>query len=224
MPGPLPAVPKGVRCDFHFSQAADPNMQIREFFQYTGTLNTTDAQTWLGNMVTALATFVNLQLVTDISLVLSELTDLTSNTAAQVQDNTVHAGSGPGQVQSAGVSFVIRKHILRRYRGGHPRVYIPGIAATRLATPTQWNAADVSAITSAYTTFIGACTANTNPAAIGTITHVNISYFQGFTNHTFPSGRVKAIPTPRVTPLVDLVVGLGGNAVPGSQRRRNEQP
>lgn len=220
----LPAVPKVVRCDFHFSEGADPNMQFREFFQYTGTLSVTDAGTWLGNMVAALGTFMAADFANNSNLVLSELTDLTSASSAQVQNSTGHTGGSTHQASPAGLALVIKKAIVRRYRGGHPRVYLPGIPNANLANANAWDPTALGNIVAGYQTFIAACVANTNPAAIGTITHVNVSYFSGFTNHTYPSGRVKPIPTPRLTPLIDTIVNTIGNPIPASQRRRNEQP
>lgn len=220
----LAPVAKVVRVDHHWSAAADPNMQIRNFFQYSGTLSTTDATTWLSNITTAMGVFTVNRLGNPYNLVLSVLTDLTSTSAPQVSNSTGATGTAGANTLPAGSAFVIRHHIVRRTRGGHSRVYIPGQLSTNLVTVTEWTNAWIAAIVADYITYINACTANTNPAAIGTITHVSVSYFQGFTNHTYPSGRVKPIPTPRSTPLVDTIVNIAGNATPGSQRRRNEQP
>lgn len=222
--GALPAVAKAVRLDLHFSEATDPNIQIREFFTYSGALSATDAATWLANIVSAMGTFMTANVSNKLSLVLSELTDLTSNTSPQTQNSTGHTGGSGTAPVPAGVALVIKKTILRRYRGGHPRVYLPGMPNSGLASAAAWDPTFLGNVVGAYTTFIAACVANTNPAAIGTITHVNISYFSGFTNHTYPSGRVKPIPNPRAVPVVDTITNLIGNPVPGSQRRRNEQP
>lgn len=221
----LPAVSKVVRVDHHYAEAADPNIQIRNFFAYTGTLNTSDATTWLGNIVTAMQTFVTAAFNTSTSLVGSELTDLTSSTAPQILNSNGATGGAGASPNPAGTALVVRYHIARRYRGGHPRVYLPGTRATGLTTPTQWDATYLANFVAAFVTYLNACVANTNPAAIGTITHVNVSYYQGFTNHTYPSGRVKAIPTLRPGgPITDLITNVSGNASPGSQRRRNETP
>jgi hypothetical protein len=61
------------------------------------------------------------------------------------------------------------------------------------------------------------------PAGMGVMLPVNVSYFQGFHNFTFPSGRVKAIPTVRPVPVVDLINNFSVNPHVGSQRRRNLQ-
>ena len=220
----LPAVPKVVRVDHHFTEAAAPNVMVHSFFQYSGACSLTDATTWLTNIVAAMGTFMTGFMQPTISLVLTELTDLTSNTSSQVQNSTGHTGGAGASPLAAGVAMVIKYHMVRRYRGGHPRVYLPGMAAAYLTTPTAWNATSAGNVAGAWITFIAACVANTNPAALGTLTQVNISYYQGFHNVTLPSGRVKSVPTPRVTPLIDTITNITPNLTPGSQRRRNEQP
>lgn len=220
----LPAVAKGVRVDFHFKQAEDANIQIREFFQYSGTLSTADAVTWLGQMQAGMASFLGSFMSNTLSLTLSELTDLSSNTAPQVQNSTGAAGGSSDVALPAGTAMVLRKHINRRYRGGHPRVYLPGMHDNLLHDANTWDTTALANGVADYITFISACTALTGLSAVGTATHVNISYFQGFTNHTYPSGRVKAIPNPRVTPVVDTITNISGNPNVASQRRRNETP
>lgn len=219
----LPAVTKVVRVDHHFSDGGNPNVQVRNFFQYSGSLSTADAATWLTNIVTALGVFMASFSQPTLVLTLSQLTDLTSTSAAQVVNTTGFTGGASASQLPAGVCLVIKKKIARRYRGGHPRVYLPGMAETYLSTPILWNATSLANIVAAWNTFINACTAATNPAAIGTITEVNVSYFQHYTNVTFPSGRAHPVPTQRPTPLVDPVISHAGNAIPASQRRRNKQ-
>lgn len=220
----LPAVPKAVRLDIHYAQDADPNIMNRLHFQYAGTLNTADAVTWLAAMNTALRTFVGALLNNQLSLYLMELTDLTSNTAPQVSNSTGQVGGDGNPGLSAGVAFVISYEVARRYRGGKPRTYLPGMAAGFLLNPSQWDPTEVTNIVTHWNTFLTACQVTPMGTAIGAITLVNISYYSGFVNHTYPSGRVKAIPQLRVTPLVDTILAIRGNNAPASQRRRNEQP
>jgi len=156
-----------------------------------------------------------------LTLVLSELTDLTSASSAQVVNSTGVSGTSASPELAGGTAMVIRKKIARRYRGGHPRIYVPGMLQSFLASATQWASSPLATVVAGYNAFITAATAASNPAAIGTIEHVNVSYFSGFTNKTFPSGRTHPVPTPRATPVVDLIIGTVGNPTPGSQRRRN---
>jgi hypothetical protein len=218
----LPPVPKGVRLDFHLKQGDDPNIMVRDFYQYAGALSVADAVTWLAaitigwNGVVALmsTTVTHLQIV---------LTDLTSNTAPQVTDTTTHVGTDAGAPNAAGTAFLLKKILARRYRGGHPRTYLPGMGSVRLQDPQTWNAASVANITAAYTTYVAAVIAGA-PGAVGAVTHVNISYYSGFTNHLTTGGRAYSSPTPRVSPVVDAITGIVGLSAVASQRRRNETP
>ncbi len=220
----LPNVPKCVRLDIHYAQDADPNIMNRLHFSYSGTLNAADAATWLTAMNTALKSFVAAQLNSQLSLFLMELTDLTSNTAPQVSNSSGQVGGDGNPGLSAGVALVVSYELARRYRGGKPRTYIPGCAAGWLTNPSQWNPTQLNNVVTAWGTFLTACQTTPGGTAIGTINLVNISYYSGFINHTYPSGRVKAIPQLRATPLVDNIIAYRGNSAPASQRRRNEQP
>jgi hypothetical protein len=194
------------------------------FFQYAGSLNTTDAATWLHNIYTGAHDMVVLGMANPVSLVFSEMTDLSSSSAPQVIDNGTYTGTRGTTGIALGTAVVVRHHVNRRYRGGHSRNYLPGAVDTDLSALTQWTAGAQTNWLAYYTTYINAAIANTNPAAIGAITFVSVSYFSGFTNHTYPSGRVKPIPSLRATPLVDAIVSYSINPFPGSQRRRNQQP
>lgn len=219
----LPAVAKVVRVDHHWSAEADTNIQIRNFFQYAGTLSLADAQTWVNNIATAMALFTVNQLAPGVVLNLTTLTDLTSASAAQVSSSTSGTGTNGTTLLSEGTALVFKHRISRRYRGGHSRVYMPGQPAAQLGTNGLWTPASLASNLAQYNIYIASCVSAGNPAAIGAILHVNVSYFSGFTNKTFPSGRVHAVATPRVTPLVDTIISVSMNNIPASQRRRNVQ-
>lgn len=218
----LPAVPKVVRVDYHFSQGNSGNIQFRNFYEYTGTLSLTDAATWLAAIQASLVAHVLPAMVTSISNTLVRLTDLSSTSSPQVDNTTGGAGTDGNQQAAAGTAFVIKEHIVRRYRGGHPRVYLPGMTAADLLTPTQWTSSRISTVLAAYVAFINANLAAV-PVAAGVATPVNVSYFQGFTVESRPPYRPIIIPTPRVTPLIDVIQSFGANPRPASQRRRNAQ-
>lgn len=212
---------KVVRLDTHFSLGTDPNAQVRDFFSYTGSLSIPDAQTWLTAARTAWNADVQVYLSTNCATTLFEMTDLSSASAPQVQDTTGAAGTDSTGDLPAGTAMLMHKHILRRYRGGKPRLYLPGLSINRLATADTWSSGALTSIGGAYAEYIAAVIAAC-PAAAGTALHVNVSYFEGFTNHTYPSGRVKPIPNPRPVPLVDVIVSTSPLAQVASQRRRNQ--
>lgn len=218
----LPSVPKVVRIDFHATYGGDTNVSNRFFFSYSGTLSAADAQTWLNSIVTSwLADWVT-NLVTAYTHTSASLTDLSSPSAPQVFNSV--AGSGINAVQgvAAGTAAVVRHKIARRYRGGHPRAYFTGFGIANQTTPNTWLASFITSFSGFHNTFTGHV-ASTAPVAVGTVVFVNVSYFSGFTNKTFPSGRIKPVPTLRITPLVDTVTSILINPKLASQRRRELQ-
>lgn len=219
----LPNVSKVIRCDLFQTIGANVRVRDRIFFSYTGAGPTVaDLNTFAGTISNAWNTNIVPQQNTGCTLTGITLTDLTSPSAAQTVTSQSRVGTLAGVALSAGVAMIIKLKINRRYRGGHPRFYLAGRVAADLATSTSWVAANIAAAATAFSNFIGAATVGP-PASIGTATHVNVSYFTGFTNKTFPSGRTRAVPNQRVVPLVDNVVSYSGNPLIGSQRRRNQQ-
>jgi hypothetical protein len=86
----------------------------------------------------------------------------------------------------------------------------------------NYNAADITEWKADADAWLAACITGA-PVAVGTVTPVNVSFFSGFTNKTFPSGRTRPVPTPRVTPLIDPIIGSDVNPKVATQRRRNQQ-
>lgn len=220
----LPPVPKTVRIDWHFKVTDDANAMIRQFYNYTGALSQADAQTWVAAASAAFQAPGSVQgaITIDTNLFKTELTDLTSNVAPQAIDNTSRPGSAGGNGVVAGIAAVSSYKIGRRYRGGHPRNYWPGISAGNLFNESNWTPAFTTNFRNSVKAFIAAVIAGA-PVAVGTVTQVNVNYFKGFTNKTFPSGRIRPVPTPLAVPGQDLVTDVFINPRPASQRRRNLQ-
>jgi hypothetical protein len=208
--------------DFQLLISGGARAQFRKFFSYVGVLSTGDAQTWANAANTSWNT--NLAPVQNNTVTLQQvvLTDLTSLSAPQAIGSTPRTGTVGGTVVPNGVAMVIKEKIARRYRGGHPRVYLPGAVITWLSNADLWNPTNTAVVLTSWNAFVSDILTNV-PAAAATAAEVNVSYFTGFTNVTFPSGRVHAVPSRRVTPLVDVILSHSVNGKPASQRRRNEQ-
>jgi len=219
----LPAVAKVVRCDLRYSLGVDSNVENRLFFSYAGALSQTDAQTFAGLVRAQWIAHPMVQLATTLTLFQTEVTDLTSSTAAQALDTTTGAGANANAAAPNGVAFIAKFKLARRYRGGHPKVYLPGATGNNIATGAVWNGTYANSVMTAFAAGIGAI-AGGAPAGMGAITHVNVSYFLGFHNVTLPSGRTVSRPTLRVAPVVDAVISYAFNPNVASQRRRNETP
>lgn len=219
----LPNVSKVIRADFFLTVGANARVRDRIFFAFAGAgPNVADLNTLAGQISGAWLTNLVPQTNTGVTLTGITLTDLTSASGAQTVTSQSRVGTLAGVALSAGVAMVVKFKVARRYRGGHPRFYLPGRVAADLSTTTQWVAGSTSSLATAFAAFITGCEA-APPVNIGVLTHVNVSYFAGFTNKTFPSGRTRAVPNVRVTPVQDPVTAYSVNQFIASQRRRNQQ-
>lgn len=218
----LPAVPKTVRFDLRQTVGPNTRVQDRIFLRYSGTLSSTDLATILTTMRNAWNTNMAPLLITAQALTSITGTDLSSNTSAQQVNTVASAGTSAQASPGAGVAMVIKLKTALRFRGGHPRFYLAGLGAGSVASATQWATTSLTNVQSGFAAFIAASIL-APPAAVGTLTHTTVSYFSGFHNVTLPSGRVRSIPTVRVTPVTNDVIAIATNPLIASQRRRNQQ-
>lgn len=221
---PLPAVVDLIRCDLKYTWANDVDVLNRFFFMYgNGPATVTELNTWSTTIRTAWGTNLKAFAQTAVSLVQVELTDLSSSTGARGQDNTAVAGTRNGAILPAQTAVCVRQAIARRYRGGKPRIYMPLFDSTDLNNGQTWKPASTASLLTSMAAFFTAIGAS--PAAPLTFTSfVNVSYYSGFHNVTYPSGRVRSVPTLRGTPLTDQITGYSINPAPATQRRRAETP
>jgi hypothetical protein len=223
----LPALPNAVKVLKivlrYVQMNADNDVINRFFMQYSGTAPIASELDTLANaIITAWTTDLAPMHSIDLELISAAIEDLTSPTSAVGSSNTTGTGSRTGAVVGAAVSAVMQEHINRRYRGGHPRAYLPAGVSADLQTMGTWTSAFQGNLTTAWSSFI-----NDIGTAVwsggGTLLPVNVSYYSGFVNHLFPSGRERAIPTVRSSPIIDVITSFTTNPRLGSQRRRNLQ-
>lgn len=215
----LPNVSKVIKVLMKQADAADTNLLWHFYLQYSGTLSLTDLTTIVNTIISAWNTNMKPITLPTYSLSSVEATDLSSPTSPQVTVGSGAAGTGGGTALGGMTAIVVQFKIARRYRGGHPRIYLPGPIVSGLASPEAWTGAYVSSVQTPVTAFFSAVVTSP-PAAVGTLTLCNVSYFAGFTNKTFPSGRTHPVPTPRALPVVDTVTSAVVSNKPGTQRRR----
>lgn len=98
--------------------------------------------------------------------------------------------------------------IARRYRGGHPKSFLSGIAEARQTSNRDWTSGFVSGLQTAANTWSNdlSAVAITHGASTEVFTHVNSSKFTAHSER----------PSVVVDPIVEAVV----NGVISSQRRR----
>lgn len=219
----LPSPGKVVRSIFQYSDTSDTNILNRLYFSYSGSVSSADLSSWNSTLATEWSAEVKGKITDNVTLENITSTDLSSDLGAEVETPVGTAGSGSGTYLPSSSCVVLRAAISRRYRGGHPRVYIAGIAQNWLTNADTWNATDVNGLAVAWATMISDAIADA-PADFGTTGNVNVSYYSGFEAIKNPiTGRYRNVPQLRATPTVDVINGWSANPKVGSQRRRNEQ-
>lgn len=131
--------------------------------------------------------------------------DLTSVSGGTGVFGGSHPGSFGAQEIAASTSTLVTHKISRRYRGGHPRTYLPPFSGLALADPQHWTSANVNGLQTAWGAFVSGVVS-------GTVTGNTISQH---VNVSFRSGNA-----PRVTPLIDPISSSIVETMVGTQRRR----
>lgn len=223
---PLPDVPLVVRVATIATYGEDADV-VNRFYMLLNGPTSTPADLNTACTSVALSWNTNLAPKYHTSYTLTEviMEDLTTSGAPVGAAATSHAGTLNGPRLSAATCALIRFHIGRRYRGGHPRAYLAAGDANQLTDNQAWTPAFLTGLVSAWSAFINGVDAALQTAyAASPGHHVNVSYYQSFENITYPSGRIYPRPKLRVTPLVDLVTSYTANPKVASQRRRNLTP
>jgi len=219
----LPNVPKVIKSVFIQSLNIDLRVLNILHWRYTTALSQADCDTFAVLLGAQWTTHIMPLLTTASVIEQVQCIDLTSATSAE---STVPIGN-PGSVGTescpAGTAMVISERIARRYRGGHPRLYLAGLPVNTLSNAQTWGATVIGNVKTGYDAFVNAVIAGA-PAGMGAVDSVNVSYFEGFAPFRYPSGRYRNIPTLRAGgPVVDEITGVVINPKVASQRRRNTQ-
>jgi len=218
---PLPDVAKVVKVACIFSDGVNTDIVSRFYLSYSGSAGSAAALNGFSDDVHGAAASTLCHALNE-AYVLGRVhtIDLTSPTGAEGDWLGSEPGLLTGDPLPADVAHVCSYEIARRYRGGHPRGYWPLNQAGDLLTPERWTAGVVSGNQAQFEDFFSGVLAAAWSGA-GSLSHVNVSYFAGFTVITDPiTGRARNVPTVRGTPLVDTVTAYVSRAHIGTQRRR----
>lgn len=216
---PLPASPC-VRVRLDYGGTGAQELGSRFFLSYSGsaptganciTLATDVSAAWGSHLAATVADFYGLVEVDVLDIATD--TGLSGNWTGSV-DGTHGSGLIPTNC-AVNVEF----GIARRYRGGKPRMFLPPGSSGGLGDDTHWTSGFAAAVQAGMAAFMAEIEA-LSIGAMGTLNHVNLSYYKGFTNHANTSGRERAVPTYRDSALVDNVTGYFAKQLVGSQRRR----
>lgn len=209
-----------MRVRLGFTASAGTDMGSRFYLAYSGsaptaancvTLATDIAAAWASHLAAVCYELVSLTEV--------DVLDIATDSGAHGTDNPSTAGSLSGGTLVASAAINVEFNIARRYRGGKPRMFLPPPDDSSLASIDKYSSTFVGTVNTAFAAFMSEVTA-LSVGSIGTLSHVNVSYYQGFKNITNSSGRERAAPTYRNTALLDPITGYATKAVVGSQRRR----
>lgn len=218
----LPAVPKVLQLAFGTENNANSYVDInRIHVSYTGTAPSVGSlNAFATTALTAFAAALAPSTASNKVFASLEAVDLSSPTSSVATVTLGTNGALGGGELPADVALVMSATVARRYRGGHPRSYLPVGDVTKLTSDVEWDSTFMTTVHTAWIAFITAI-GGAGWAGAGTVAPVNVSYYSGFHNVTFPSGRVASVPTLRVGgPVVDLITAYVARARVGTQRRR----
>ena len=206
---PLPNATRTIKVTVYKSNALTQHVgSNRHFYQWTtGAPATADLLDLATNVYNAYATmFAQTRWTADDTLVEAVAEDISSGSGGQQSYNhlTTPLGSAAAPAQACAL---ITWGFNRRYRGGKPRTFLGGLAASAITNDNQitpQTQGDAQALANNLAGGTGSVLSATYPNMSG-LHMVNVSYYQGFTNYTKPSGRESSRPTLRVTPQIDVI-------------------
>jgi hypothetical protein len=216
---PLPASPC-VRVRLGYTTDAGTDMGSRFFLSYSGAApSAANCSTLATDIGTAWNTNIASLVYSLISLTEVDVLDITTDSGASAVVTVDHPGTDSSATLVANVATNVEYDIARRYRGGKPRMFLPPPAGDKLASLDKWTTDFIGDVNTGVAAFFAALEALT-VGSMGTLAHVNLSYYKGFTNVTNSSGRERAAGKYRDVATLDTVTGYACKAVVGSQRRR----
>ena len=216
---PLPASPC-VRVHLGYGEGTPLRAGSRFYLSYSGSAPSgADCTTLASDVADAWAAHIAPFVSNEQALLLVDVIDIATDHGLSGQWTGEHDGALTGTAVPDQCVTNVEFGIGRRYRGGKPRMFIPGPTTAQQLSKASWTAAHVAAASSGTAAFFAALEA-LSVGSMGTLNHVSLSYYQGFTNHANTSGRERAVPTYRTSALVDNVTGYFAKGVMGSQRRR----
>jgi len=216
---PLPEVPC-VRVRLDYAQSDSYLAGSRFYLSYTGSAPTgANCTTLAGDIETAWAAHIAPLIDVNTALKEIDVLDIATDSGLSGQWTGSTSGGGSGTPVPGFVATNVEFNIARRYRGGKPRMFLPSADTSNQLDGSHWNSSYITAVNSGMAAFMAAIEALT-VGAMGTLAHVNVSYYKGFTNLTNSSGRERAVPTYRDTALVDPITGYSCKAVMSTQKRR----
>lgn len=196
--GPLPDAPFCVKIRLLGTQNGVVWANILHARYAGGTIDTAACQAlattvrtaWNTNLAPLVHAFTVLKTV--------EVTDISTRTGAQGVDTVGSTGTQAGTPSSNQVALVGSLKIAQRYRGGHPRIYIPGMVTANITGGTTFTSTYITSMQTALRAIRTAI--NGSSAGGATWNMVAVSYF-----HKVGGAEAYKIP-PDIYVITDCVV------------------
>lgn len=216
---PLPESPC-VKCSLVYETPSGGAAGSRFYLSYTGSAPSgADCATLATDIATAWNSHAAGQVPTFWSLNEVDVIDIATHTGKSGQWSGSHDGSRAGTEVPVNSATNVEFDIADRYRGGKPRMFFPPGVTTDVTNDQKWNDTFIGEVNTGVDAMFAEI-AGSSVGSMGTLAHVSLSYYSGFTNHTNTSGRSRAVPTYRANALVRPVTGYACKAYIGNQRRR----
>ncbi len=222
---PLPNQPNILKVRYLQTVGTDTAAVNILHLQYAGGPPTaTDLATIAGQLYTSFVTNAIPMMGADRAINEIEITDLTTPTSARGVHTATTSGSRVGGPLPASTCALFPLGIVRRYRGGKPRIYWPWGVDSDLLNASSWGSTFATAAQAAMQAmrndFLAAASGTTTITA-----WVSISQYAGFTAvQNVITGRWRNVPKPRTVAIApDNINTFHLDLKPASQRRRAQQ-
>lgn len=216
---PLPDTPC-VRCRLIYTQTDSFDAGSRFYLSYSGSAPSgANCATLASDIASAWNTDLAGQFTPNWVLTEIDVLDIASDHGFSGQWTGSHAGTNAGPALTAQNAVNVEFGIARRYRGGKPRMFFPSASKDETVDPGHWESLFVGSMNTAVANWFTAIEA-LSIGSMGTLQHVNLSYYQGYTNVEIPGRRATSIPTYRSVAKSDPVTSYITKPLIGSQRRR----
>jgi hypothetical protein len=214
-------VPEVLKFQLFWTVESDPGAMTVHYFRYTGgPPNAGNCSTMAASAVSNAHDAFNGLMPGALGMSHALVTDLTSDTSAQGEGGTPWAGTDGGGLLAPGTAVLVNHSIGRRYRGGKPRTYLPSVTSGVVGSDGLFTTTFVDNISTAWGSFVAAMLTDGAGCALTAI--VNVSYFKGFTNVPYGDPtKYRRVPTPRASPVIDVITAHTVSRIVASQRRRN---
>lgn len=192
----------------------------RFYLSYSGAAPTgANCTTLAGDIESAWVTNLAPLINEDDGLQEVDVLDIASDSGLSGQWTGNEGGTRSGTPLPVQCCTNIEFGIARRYRGGKPRMYLFGGVAADLQSPNAWSTTFVDEVNTGIAAFFAEI-AGLSIGAMGTLAHVNLSYYSSFKNMENSSGRMRAVPQYKTAATLDTITGYSTKVTIGSQKRR----